>query len=98
MLAEPRQLHLLTYEYPPDMLERREPHRAEHLARVAEWEAAGKILLVGATGDPPKGAILVFDCPVGEVEDYAATDPYTLAGLVVSHSVVPLTAVALPGG
>lgn len=96
MLSEPRQLHLLTYEYPPDMLERRGPHREAHLAQVAEWEAKGKLLLVGATGDPPTGAILVFDCPAEEVEAYANSDPYALAGLITSHRVEPMAAVAFP--
>jgi len=87
---------MLTYEYPPDMLERRGPHRDAHLARVAEWEAEGKLLMAGATGEPPTGAVLVFDCQPGEVEDYARTDPYALAGLVVAHRIDPLTAVAFP--
>jgi len=96
VLPEPRQLQLLTYEYPADMLERRGPHREAHLAQVAQWEDEGKLLLVGATGDPPGGAILIFDCPVEEVEDYARTDPYAIAGLVVTHRIETLTAVAFP--
>ncbi|MFM8527184.1 MAG: YciI family protein [bacterium] len=96
MLSEPRQLQLLTYEYPDDMLERRGPHREAHLAKVAEWEAEGKLLMAGATGDPPTGAVLVFDCTPEEVEDYACTDPYSVAGLVVAHRIETLTAVAFP--
>ncbi len=97
MLPEPRQLQLLTYEYPADMLERRGPHREAHLAQVAEWEGEGKILMAGATGDPPTGAVLVFDCPPEEVEAYADSDPYFVAGLVLSRRIEPLAAVALPG-
>lgn len=96
MLEDPRLLQLLTYEYPPDMLDRRGPHREAHLAKIAEWEGEGKILLAGATGDPPSGAILVFDCPVEEVEGYALSDPYFEAGLVTSHRIEPLTAVSFP--
>lgn len=94
MLPEPRKLQLLTYEYVPDMLERRDPHRDAHLAQVAEWEASGRLLLVGATGDPPSGAILIFDCPVEEVEGYAQSDPYRAAGLITSHRVEPMATVA----
>ena len=97
MLSEPRKLQLLTYQYVPDMLERRDPHREAHLAKAAEWEESGKLLLVGATGDPPSGAILVFDCPVDEVESYAKSDPYSLAGLVTDHRIEPLAAVVFPG-
>lgn len=97
MLSEPRPLHLLTYEYPPDMLERRGPHREAHFAQAAEWEAEGKLLLVGATGDPPNGAILIFDCSAEEAEAYAQSDPYALAGLITSYRVEPMAAVAFPG-
>lgn len=97
MLTDPRKLQLLTYEYVSDMLERRDPHREAHLARAAEWEESGKLLLVGATGDPPSGAILIFDCPADEVESYADSDPYALAGLITNYRIESLTAVALPG-
>lgn len=97
MLSEPRKLQLLTYEYPPDMLDRRGPHREAHLARAAKWEEEGKLLLVGATGEPPSGAILIFDCPVEEVELYAESDPYALAGLITSHQIEPMAVVAFSG-
>ena len=79
------------------MLERRGPHREAHLAQAAEWEQEGKLLLVGATGDPPSGAILIFDCPSEEVERYAESDPYAVAGLIASHRIEPMAAVAFPG-
>lgn len=95
--SEPKKLTLLTYDYPSDVLERREPHREAHLARVAEWRESGRLLLAGAVGDPPKGAIFVFDCPADDVEEFAAGDPYSQAGLVIAHRVEGLAAVALPG-
>jgi len=86
---------VLTYDYVPDILERRAPHREAHLARIAEWVGGGAMLMAGALGDPPTGALFVFgDVGAGEVERYAAEDPYVLAGLVTARRVVPWTVVA----
>lgn len=95
--AAPRPLTLLTYEYPGDILERRGPHRDAHLDRISDWESDGRLLLAGAVGDPPTGAVFVFDCPSESVEEFAASDPYMEAGLVTSHSIDPLAAVAWGG-
>ncbi len=59
---------VLFYDYVPDILERRAPHREAHLARIGEWVASGAMLSAGALGDPPTGAMFVFgDVPEGEV-------------------------------
>ena len=97
MPSETKALTLLTYDYPADVLERRGPYRDAHLARIDEWRESGRLLLAGAVGDPPSGALFVFDCPAEEVEEFAAGDPYSQAGLVLAHRVEPLAAVALPG-
>ena len=86
---------LLLYDYVEDVLARREPHRAEHLARIREWVADGRLVMAGALGDPPTGAALVFgDLAEAEVEGFAAGDPYVRAGLVTGWRVVPWTVVA----
>ena len=51
---------ILLYDYVPDILERRAPHREAHLARIAEWISSGRMLLAGPTGDPPTGALFVL--------------------------------------
>lgn len=96
MLEEPMKLTVLTYEYPDDMLERRGPHREAHLAHVEEWESDGRVILAGAVGDPPVSAVFVFDCGADEVESFADSDPYSIAGLVLSREIEPMAAVALP--
>jgi len=82
---------LLTYDYVPDMQERRAPFREEHLALIGEWKDEGRILLAGAMGDPPR-ALLVFageeDAPA-----FMATDPYAQNGLVTQHRTEPLVVV-----
>lgn len=86
---------LLFYDYVEDILERRAPHREAHLARIAEWTGGGRLLMAGAVGDPPTGALFVFgDVPIAEIEAFAEGDPYVAAGLVTARRVVPWTVVA----
>jgi uncharacterized protein YciI len=86
---------VLFYDYVPDIVERRGPHREAHLARIAEWVADGRIVMAGALGDPPTGAAIVFaDMPVAAVEGFADDDPYVVAGLVTARRLVSWTVVA----
>jgi uncharacterized protein YciI len=87
-------LTLLTYEYVPDVLERRKPHREAHLAHVRRWSDERSLVLAGATGDPPAGALFVFEGEPAEVEEFAAADPYREAGLIAAASIEPWTVVA----
>jgi uncharacterized protein YciI len=81
---------LLIYEYVVDMGERRGPYRAAHLEHIKSAQAAGRIGLAGATGDPPDGGALQFTgVTPGEVEAWVAADPYSTAGLVLSHKILP---------
>lgn len=82
--------HCLFYDYVYDVLQRREPHRAEHLANVHAWKDDGRILMAGALGDPPYGALFVFgvDDPA-QIDEFIAADPYFDAGLITGHHVVP---------
>ncbi len=87
-------LTVLTYEYVEDILERRKPHRGEHLAHVQRWSAERGLVLAGATGEPPSGALFIFEADRAEVEAFAAADPYGAAGLVSAARVEPWTVVA----
>lgn len=88
----PETLHLLTYEYVPDILERRTPHREGHLAVIAKFNEAGRILHGGAVGDPVHGGLFVVR-DAADAAAFMAEDPYVAAGLVVSHRVEPWTVV-----
>ncbi len=88
----PETLHALIYEYPADILERRAPYRDAHLGLLRELHDTGRLVMAGATGDPPTGALLVFRT-AEDAGRFAADDPYGAAGLVVSHRVVPWTVV-----
>jgi uncharacterized protein YciI len=88
----PQTLQLLTYEYVPDVVERRGPHRDGHLAAIARFHAAGDVVIAGAAGDPVHSGLFAFRDETA-IERFLAEDPYIEAGLVVSHRVDPWTVV-----
>lgn len=91
----PRRLLLLSYDYIPDVVERRQPHREAHLAHIAAWHERGELALAGAVGDPTHGALFGFDVDdPARVEQFAAADPYVQAGLVTARRIEPWTIVA----
>lgn len=88
--------HTLVYEYVPDILERRAPHREAHLAVLRDLHERGALLLAGATGDPVSGALFVFrGSGPAPAEAFVAADPYVAAGLVSAHRIETWT-VAVP--
>ncbi|MDO8213362.1 YciI family protein [Conexibacter sp. CPCC 206217] len=88
----PETLQLLTYDYVPDIVEKRGPHRAGHLDVIARLHADGRIVMAGAVGDPIHGGLFVCR-DVAAADAVVAEDPYVAAGLVVSHRVEPWTVV-----
>jgi uncharacterized protein len=83
-MAEQR--HILFYEYVEDILERREPFRAEHLGAIRTGKEDGRILQAGPLGDPPHGGALVFT-DASDAEAFAQADPYVINGLVTGWRV-----------
>jgi hypothetical protein len=80
--------HVLFYDYVPEILERREPHRPAHLALAREYHEAGRLRLAGAVGEPVHGSMLVFTDPESAA-DFVLRDPYVLNGLVTAHRIEP---------
>src|SRR5262245_9084674 len=81
-VAEPSNYFVLQYEVVDDYVRKRAPFRDEHLKLVRDAHARGEILLAGALGDPPDGALLVFRSPTtATAEAFARADPYVLHGL-----------------
>ena len=85
---------ILFYDYVPDILERRGPHREAHLAILRELYDRGDCVVAGPTGDPVSGGLFVFRS-AESAEEFYERDPYVAAGLVTGHRVVPMT-IALP--
>ena len=87
----PEQLHILFYEYVPDVVERRASHREGHLALIRRWYDEGRIVMAGGLGDPPHAGLIVLraDDPQAAAEAFVAEDPYQPAGLVTSWRVEP---------
>jgi uncharacterized protein YciI len=85
---------LLTYDYVPDILQRRGPLRDEHLANIRRAVDAGRLLTAGAVGDPPTGALFVWtDGSEDAIAAFMAADPYVREGLVTGHALQPWTVV-----
>ena len=59
--SRPMAVCILTYDYVDDILERRRPHREAHLAHIERCTAERGLVIAGATGDPPSGALFVFE-------------------------------------
>jgi uncharacterized protein YciI len=94
-VSDPVVHHVLFYDYVENVVERRAPYREDHLALVGQWKADGKVVSGGALGQPPTGAMIVFEVDdPAEVEAFVAKDPYVLNGMVTAHRVVPWTVVA----
>jgi uncharacterized protein YciI len=82
--------HLLLYDYVENIVERRAPHREQHLAYARRFKDDGRLVMAGAIGDPPHGAVLVFRAEDrAEVEAFADGDPYVVAGLVTARRIEP---------
>ncbi len=81
---------LLLYDVVDDMVDRRLPHRAEHLGQLQELARQGIVTMGGACGDPVDGAVIVFHTEDrGLVERFAHGDPYVTNGLVTHWQVKP---------
>ncbi|MDR3673248.1 MAG: YciI-like protein [Holophaga sp.] len=89
--------YLLSYVTAPDYLQRRTAFRDVHLGYAWQAVERGELLLGGAVGEPPEGALLLFQGDGPEAaERFAAGDPYVRNGLVLSWSVRPWATVVGP--
>ena len=88
---------VLSYDVVDDMVTKRVPYREEHLRLIRDAHARGEIVMGGAVGDPPDGALLVFRAASPDVaEAFGREDPYVQQGLVITWTVKPWTLVAGP--
>ncbi|KAI3437909.1 hypothetical protein D9Q98_000354 [Chlorella vulgaris] len=87
--------HVLQYAYVPDILEKRGPHREQHLAGASKMADANKLVMAGALTDPVDGAIFIFrNVSKDDIEQFVQADPYVKAGLVPNYTIRPYMVVA----
>ena len=80
----------LMYDVVDGFKEKRTPFREAHLALVRAAQTRGELLMAGALGDPPDGALLVFRGEGPEVaEGFARADPYVRQQLATGWRVRP---------
>jgi len=91
------EFYVLKYSYVPDILEKRGPHREEHLAAARKWGQDGKLIVAGALQEPVDEALFVWrGATLEEIKAFVAADPYVINGLVADSVVRPLGAVVPP--
>jgi uncharacterized protein len=88
----PYTLHVLFYDYGPDIATRRAPFREAHLGLIEKYNSDGRLTIAGAYGDPVRGGLLVFASREA-AEQFHGEDPYAHNGLVESWRVEPWTVV-----
>ncbi|MFN8498134.1 MAG: YciI-like protein [Anaerolineae bacterium] len=82
--------YVLLYTVVDNFIDRRAPFRSAHLQLVDDAQRRGHLVMAGALGDPPDGALLVFQAAErSAVEDFARHDPYVLNGVVTGWEVRP---------
>ncbi|MCY3507218.1 MAG: YciI-like protein [Chloroflexi bacterium] len=85
---------VLFYDYVENVVEKRAPFRADHLALAREYVDRGEIEMAGAFADPVDGAAFVFTVDDrSRVEAFVAADPYVANGLVPSWRIREWTVV-----
>ena len=88
---------VLAYDVVDRFIERRAVYRDEHLRLVRDLHARGLVVMGGALGDPPDGAMLIFKGSSREdAEKFARADPYVTNGLVTKWQIRPWNVVVGP--
>ncbi len=93
-MADPVIHQVLFYDYVENVLERRAPFRQAHLVHARGYKDEGKLVMAGALGSPPTGAMFVFLLDdAAEIDAFVESDPYVQNDIVTRHRVVPWTVV-----
>ena len=82
------------YEMAPDALSKVMTHFAAHRARLDEFHARGALIAAGPLGNPPEGAMAIFDTRA-HAEEFIQGDPFVTNGLVGSWRLVEWNAAFL---
>lgn len=72
---------LMFYETTPEAMPKALEHFAAHRARLDEFHARGTLLMAGAYGMPPVGALGIFTSREA-AEEFSKEDPFVVHGVV----------------
>ena len=87
-------LYALQYEYVTNALEKRKPYREAHLAFIRKQVEKGNVILGGAIGDPPTGALTIFrNLSANDIEQFVRQDPYVINDIVTKYTIKPYMAI-----
>lgn len=89
------EIWLVQATYAPDAAETRVPHRAAHLARLAELKAAGTVVEAGAFTDVSSSLVLVRAASEAEALEVCRGDVYMRQGVWVELRARPFVHVVL---
>jgi uncharacterized protein YciI len=78
--------YILSYDYVPDIINLRVPHRPNHLKLAQSFVESGK-LIAGGAFNPPNGAQLIFKSNKEVVDDFIKKDPYVINKLVTNYDI-----------
>ena len=87
--ASPPTYLLLTLDYVEDILEKRDPYRAEHIAGAKAEEEAASASSRALQNPTDKGVFVFKDCDEAYVKNFVESDAYYKAGLVPSYTIRP---------
>jgi uncharacterized protein YciI len=78
--------YVMFYEIAPDGMPKAMANFPAHSSRLQEFHQAGTLLMAGPYGNPPLGAIAIFN--TREAADaFASGDPFIINGVVSKHTV-----------
>jgi len=96
LFSTPPTRYLLSYDYIPDVLEKRGPFREGHIGLAKEMLEEGTCVSGGPSAVPgesvPNGALFIFTTK-DAAEKFVAEDPYVSNGIVTGHSIAEWTVV-----
>ncbi|CAM9408960.1 unnamed protein product [Choristocarpus tenellus] len=82
----PAKIAALVYSFVDGMLEKRTPHRSEHLDLLNKMTNDGTCLMGGAFADPCDGSVVFFSSR-DKAQEFLESDPYFRYDLVTSYQI-----------
>jgi len=69
------------YDVTPEGLAKAAPHYPAHISRLQQFHKRGDLLMAGPFGNPPSGALGVFNSR-SAAEEFVKGDPFFVHGII----------------